>query len=42
MLQTRISAFNAMLDQLSAICSNLPDTYFLEWLGLDQHLIVPL
>ena len=42
MIQTRISAFNSMLEQLSSICSRLPDTVFLQWLELDRELIVPL
>lgn len=42
LIQTRIAAFNAMLAQLSAICSKLPDTVYLEWLQLDHQLIVPL
>lgn len=42
LIQSRISAFNLMLDQLSAICSKLPDTVYLEWLQLDHQLIVPL
>lgn len=42
MIQSRIDAFNSMLAQLSGICSKLPDTAYLEWLQLDQQLIVPL
>ena len=42
LIQTRIAAFNQMLEVLSRICSKLPDTVYLEWLQLDHQLIVPL
>ena len=41
MIQLRVAAFSEMLKQLS-LASEAPDTYFLEWLELDNHLIVPM